>query len=121
MAKKDRYYVVAGTVQFDPEEREVSGSPVTDVVLKTIGSQKLVKVTLWSEFDIEGALGRAIDRGDLVVADGKYTTSEGKNGKTYHNLSPFVLHVNGTRIEKQERDIVNDDVEDDDEDEDAPF
>lgn len=115
---KDRYYNVAGFVQFDPETRDYNGSELTDVVIKNVSKQTLVRVTIWPEFDVESVLGRSVQKGDFIAADGKFTTSE-HNGKTYYNVSASALAV-AAGVPKSDRDVVNDDADDED-DEDVPF
>lgn len=79
------YKPFLGFVQFDPNEREVNGQDIRDVVIKPIGyagdDVPNIRVTLWPEFK-DVILGQ----GDLLAVDGKYTTPNIK-GKVYHNLS----------------------------------
>lgn len=98
------YAVVAGFVQFDPRKREVNGKTVTDVTIKAVGSQKLISITIWPEFgDV------AIEKGDFLAADGKFSTSlgQGKDGaqREYINLSPSALGVT-PGLKKTETNVV---------------
>src|SRR3954469_231913 len=58
------YASVAGFIQFDPVTRDANGKEVTDVTVKAIGSQKLVKVTIWPDFDFEG---EEVTKGDFIA------------------------------------------------------
>lgn len=99
------YATVAGFVQFDPRERDVNNQTVTDIVVKAIGSQKLVRITVWPEFEVG-----EISKGDFVAADGVFTTSVGQtdDGSTreYLNLSASVLSVLPS-VPKKERSVVS--------------
>lgn len=100
------YYTVAGFVQkFGDkpaiETREVSGQNIREFTVKAIGTQKLVRITLWPEFN-----GVTIDKGLFVVADGKFSTSEGTNGRQFYNLSATELATLRVQ-ERAERDTVN--------------
>lgn len=80
------YITVAGIVQFDPRNRTAGGKEVRDVVIRSLNSSKNFSITIWPEnADVE------INKGDFLVADGKYTQSVGQNKEgeetTYHNLS----------------------------------
>lgn len=99
------YATVAGFIQFDVNERDVNGQEVRDVTVRAIGTQKLVKVTVWSDFsDVPLA------KGDFIVADGKFSTNEGqaKDGTpiTYLNLSASNL-LRLEPAERAEREVVN--------------
>ena len=81
------YKVVAGMVQFDPKERSLSdGREVRSVLVRAIGSNKQVSVTVWPSHAHVN-----IKKGDFVVADGAYEEKPGQNQKgesvTYHTLS----------------------------------
>ena len=84
----DEFRTIAGIIQFDPNEREYNNQTLQDCVVKALGSQLLVKITLWPEV---GDL--TVAKGDFIVADGKYNEVV-KDGKSYHNLSAkTVVHV----------------------------
>jgi hypothetical protein len=104
LAEGTEYAVAAGIIQFDPIEREAAGQDIRDITIKAIGSQKLIKVTLWPEFE-----GTDVKKGDFVVADGKFTTSLGqaKDGsqREYLNLSASQLVV-VPAAEKAAREVV---------------
>jgi hypothetical protein len=95
------YRTVAGFVQFDVESAEVNNQTIRRAVVQATGSEgTLVTVTLWPEFeDVE------IEKGDFVVANGSFEARDGKNGKTYLNLSAFRLIVQKP-VEKGEPDVV---------------
>jgi hypothetical protein len=80
------YITVAGLVQFDPRTRTAGGKEVRDVVIRSLNSAKNFSITIWPEND-----GIPVNKGDFLVADGKYTQSVGQNKAgeqvTYHNLS----------------------------------
>lgn len=85
------YAVLAGVVQkFGTKDTmtyrdvEVGGDSlqVTEFTVKASGSQTLVRVTLWPEFeDIE------VYAGDGILAEGKFSQSKGKGDTTFYNLS----------------------------------
>lgn len=99
------YATVAGFIQFDVNEREVNGQAVRDATVRAVGTQKLVKITVWSDFEEV-----PLSRGDFVVVDGKFSTNEGqtKDGTpiTYLNLSASNL-VRIAPEERQRREVVN--------------
>jgi len=80
------YMTIAGIVQFPPRERQAGGKQVRDVLIRAIGDNKNYSITVWPE---NGNI--TINKGDFVVADGKYSSSIGQNKEgaqvTYHNLS----------------------------------
>jgi len=83
-----KYNTIAGFIQFDVNEREVSGQNVRDIVVQAVGSGgRNVRITIWPEYSAV-----ALDKGMFVVASGKFTESE-SNGKTYLNLSASELLV----------------------------
>ena len=98
MAGSNEYMVISGRVAFEPEGRDVNGKAVIDVTVKSTPKQTLVKLTIWPDVD-----GSSIERGDFVMAEGKYSTSG--DGK-YHNLSVSDIGVLKP-LPKAERDVVN--------------
>lgn len=80
------YITIAGIVQFDPRTRKAGDKDVRDVLIRAIGDNKNYSITIWPE-----KANIPINKGDFLVADGKYSSSVGqnKNGEqvTYHNLS----------------------------------
>ena len=84
------YVTIAGIVQFDPRVRQAGDKEVRDVLVRAIGSNKNFSVTVWPE-----KAGIPINKGDFLVADGKYTSSvrQNKQGEqvTYHNLSATTI------------------------------
>lgn len=87
----EEYITVVGIVQFDPRNRNVQGKEVRDVAVRSAGNQKMISITVWPEND-----HIPIKKGDVIVADGKFSQSQGqnKNGEqqTYYNLSASVFH-----------------------------
>lgn len=96
LAEKE-YVTVAGFVQFDPKERDLDdGRQVRDVVIRAIGSQEQIRITLWDQFEeVE------IDKGDFIVADGSVTTRE-VDGTVYYNVSASRIYL-GSPVEAKER------------------
>ena len=84
------YITIAGIVQFDPRTRQAGGKEVRDVVIRAIGSNKNFSVTIWPE-----KASIPVNKGDFLVADGKYSSSVGQNKAgeqvTYHNLSATTI------------------------------
>lgn len=99
------YAVVAGMIQFDPKEREANGQSVRDITIKALGTQKLVRITVWPEFS-----GVALKKGDFVSVDGKYEVSmgQGTDGgqREYINVSATQLAVLPAAT-KAEREVSN--------------
>lgn len=87
----DEYITVAGIVQFDPRNRTAGGKDVRDVAIRSIANHKMIGITLWPENE-----HIPVKKGDFVVADGKFSQSQGqnKNGEqqTYYNLSAITFH-----------------------------
>lgn len=89
------YITVAGLVQFDPRTRQAGGKEVRDVVVRALNSSKNFSITVWPE-----NANIPINKGDFLVADGKYTQSVGQNKEgaetTYHNLSArMIIRIEG--------------------------
>lgn len=84
------YITIAGIVQFDPRTRQAGDKEVRDVVIRAIGSNKNFSITIWPEKS-----GIPVNKGDFLVADGKYSSSVGQNKAgeqvTYHNLSATTI------------------------------
>lgn len=102
----DKTYATAvGFVQFDIDERDVSGQTVRDVTIRTPGTPSsgggaLVKVTLWPEFATTD-----IEKGDFVAVDGTLEVRT-VGDKTYLNLNASNLAVT-TPAQKIDREVVN--------------
>jgi hypothetical protein len=84
-------------VQFgDAEEKDVNGQIVTEFTIRAVGSQKLVKVSVWPEF-AEALAETPIKQGDFVAADGKFTQSLGQaadgSPREYFNLTAYALII----------------------------
>jgi single-stranded DNA-binding protein len=113
MAESKKYVTGIGFVQFDPQERDANGKQVTDVVIKTPGGDgKFLRITLWPELLVEKSLGRKVQKGDLLAVDGGFSSSvyQDKEGKqrTSLQISAFMLNINGTPIERADREVVTD-------------
>lgn len=102
----DKVYAAAdGFVQFDPRTREANGQTVRDVTIKQFGSQKLIYITVWPEFD-----DTEINKGDFVAVDGLYSSrvkqTDDGSPKEYINISAgSLVVVPGAR--KAERTVVS--------------
>lgn len=100
-----QYAGVTGIVQFDPKEREVNGKAVVDIAVRAAGSQKLVNLTIWPEFQ----LAAPIKKGDGIIADGSFETRVYQNqaGETKESLqlSPMSLVVI-PQVPKADREVV---------------
>lgn len=89
----DKYAAIVGIVQHFPEkelvsEREVAGQTVREFTVKSIASGKLVRITLWPEFeDVD------IQKGTTISADGKINVKDGNNGMKFYGLTPTTLCV----------------------------
>lgn len=102
----DKQYAGAGgIVQFDPRTREVNGKTVTDVTIRAFGSQKLIQVTIWPEFQ----LAQPVKKGDFIAADGTFEagTYQAQDGSPRESLqiSPYSL-VHLPSVPKAEREVV---------------
>lgn len=100
-AEPSQYMVISGRVAFEPEEREAGGKNVRDITVKSTPKQTLVRLTVWPDIDAS-----SIEKGDFVLAEGKYSISQGNNGKDYHNLSVSDIAV-VKPLPKAEREVVN--------------
>jgi hypothetical protein len=84
------YITIAGIVQFDPRTRKAGDKEVRDVVIRAIGNNKNFSITIWPEKN-----NIPVNKGDFLIADGKYTASVGQNKAgeqvTYHNLSATTI------------------------------
>lgn len=84
-----QYRTIVGIVQFPPREGEAADKPVRNIRVNNAGfgpTAVPVSATLWpSHKDFE------VEENDIVVLEGKYTKSSGKNKDgdpvTYHNIS----------------------------------
>ena len=103
------YAAAAGFVQKFPDkdavaEKEVNGQTIREFVIRTVATQKLVKVTLWPEYkDV------VVSDGDFVAVDGKFEQSlgQGRSGQQieYLSISPYKLVV-VPAAERAERGVV---------------
>jgi hypothetical protein len=93
--EKPNYVFVVGSVEFEPEEKEVGDKDVINVTIKSSATQKLIRATIWPNL-IEK--GRELEKGDIVAFGGKATTNtvDGDDGpRTYNNLSVNSMDVLG--------------------------
>lgn len=99
------YLSVVGFVQFEPRTREANGQDIRDFTVKPAGSDKLIRVTLWPEFD-----HAPVEVGDFVGAEGKFTRStfqDKDTGESRNSLqiSANKLNINGKRYDPADRDV----------------
>lgn len=101
------YAAAAGFIQFDPKDREVNGQEVKDIVIRAVGSQRRVYITVWPDHESSFDL---LEKGAFVAADGKFAirTKEDEDGESvdYANLSAGHLVVIAA-APKKEREVVN--------------
>jgi hypothetical protein len=112
----NKYRTITGIVQFDPREGEAAGKPVRNVRVNS--GDLAYSCTLWpshKKFDI------AVN--DIVVVEGKYTKSNGKDKNddpvTYHNISVARIGKIGEADPGEQPDTDDNDVTEDDEE--IPF
>lgn len=74
------YATVAGFVQFDPQWREWEDNEILGITVQSLGSQDLVNISIWPEFDEE--VRQDIERGDFVAVNGtvKFNEFTGDDG-----------------------------------------
>lgn len=92
-----QYRTFIGIVQFDPVDREAAGKPVRNVTIRQVGMKdqaQLVSITLWPNHE-----AIKVEKGDIVIVDGKFAVNKGKDGegnpKTYFNVSANAFAVLG--------------------------
>lgn len=114
----NQYRTITGFIQFDPTDREVNGKDVRSVVVKQTGLKdqaQNISVTVWDDH-----AHVALEKGDFVAIDGKFTTNQGKdkegNPKTYFNLSAATILVIGKGDKGTESETTESDAGDDGED-----
>lgn len=98
------YASAAGFVQFDVNDKEANGQDIREFTIRAVGTQKLVKVTLWPEF-----AHVPVEKGYFVAVDGKFTQSLGQapdgSPREYLNLSASnIVSIPGE--ERAEREVV---------------
>lgn len=100
-----QYAGVTGIVQFDPKERDANGKSVIDIAVRAAGSQKLVNITIWPEYQ----LAAPIKKGDGIIADGSFETRvyQAQDGSQRESLqlSPTSLVVI-PQVPKADREVV---------------
>ena len=81
-----KFACVAGFVLFEPDAVDVGEQSVRRAKVRALGSQKLVRVTLWPEH-----AQVPLDRGDFIAVEGKWTATEAKGSdgveRTYYDIS----------------------------------
>jgi hypothetical protein len=84
------YAVVAGFVQYEPETREANGEGVRDIKLRAVGSQKIVRVTVWGKHATV-----PLEKGDFIVVEGPWRSWTGQSregtGRRYYELDASEL------------------------------
>jgi hypothetical protein len=105
------YVVLGGIVQQFKKDGEltpvtrtnaVNNQNVSSFTVKTFPGQKLVSISLWSEFQ---HLVPSIVKGAFVAVEGKMR-EETKNGVTYYNVSASQISV-VLPVSRVEREVVN--------------
>jgi hypothetical protein len=122
---ESQFRTIAGVVQFEPREGSAAGKEVRNLTVRATGvKEQSLKVgaTLWpSHAHI------AVDKGDFVVIEGKFTRNNGTNkdgeAVVYNNMSVTNILVLGTLDAGREVDTVNtrDDADAAADDDDIPF
>lgn len=93
---ENEYKTVAGIIQFEPETREVNGKAVKQFTVRNIAGNVNVRVTIWPEL-----AAPALEKGDGVMVDGKYTTTSSQDGsREFHNISATTIVKLGTGTAK---------------------
>lgn len=113
MAESKKYVTAVGFVQFEPNEREVNGKDIVDILIKTPGGDgKNIRVTVWPEL----LLSEPIRKGDFVAVDGSFSTSPYQDSSGVKQpglqISAYTLNVNGKRIEREPAPVVTADQTD---------
>lgn len=80
--------------------RDVNGGSVRDFTIKAIGSQKLIRVSVFDEFDCE------IPEDAFIAVEGVFTKRE-VSGTVYNNITANKLAVDGVTYRKAARNVVN--------------
>lgn len=90
-----QYRTFIGIVQFDPVEREAGGKNVRNVTIRQAGMKdqaQLISITLWPDHEAV-----KVEKGDVVIVDGKFQVNKGKDGegnpRTYFNVSANAFAV----------------------------
>jgi hypothetical protein len=101
----DQYLVRGGFVQKFRDKpavvtRDYNGGSVRDFTIKLIGTDALVRVSVFDSIEAP-----EIEEGDLVFVDGKLSSNE-HNGTTYHNLTANSLAV-VKGCKRKEREVSN--------------
>ena len=112
------FVTIVGSVEFDPEQRDVQGKTVLDVTLRSAGTQKKIRATLWP--NLKEYFGK-VEKGQLLGLKGKMTqnTVQGDNGTvTYNNLSVYEVLILGKFDAGEQPETDNAEVKRDD---DIPF
>lgn len=117
----NEYRTIFGTIQFDPEDKDVNGKAVRKFTVRSAGvreQSQLVSCTLWPS---HAAIFDTMEKGLAVVLDGKYVVNKGTDGegnpRTYHNLSVSKILIlgkldGGVEVETTSAAAAGDDDED---------
>lgn len=105
MSEKNVYADAAGWIQkFGDKpavnERDYNGGIVRDFTIKAVGGNKLVRISVFPEFDC------VIPEDAFIAVEGKFTKRE-HEGNTYLNITASKLAVDGKTIRKSERTVSN--------------
>lgn len=92
------YMTTNGVIEFDPETKDVNGKSVTQFTMVVPGQQR-VRVTIWPELTVPTGL---LKLGLGVAVRGKYDTTNGTDGRTFHNISANTVGI-GTEVYVKER------------------
>lgn len=106
---EDQYKTVAGIVQFDVVEKEVSGKQVREAVIQSITSGNQVRVTIWNNYPKATV---PLEKGDVLWANGKATqntvTKDDGSTVTYNNISATKIAVQKGAVSiETERGVAN--------------
>lgn len=105
MSEKNVYADAAGWIQKFGDnpainEREFNGGTVRDFTIKAVGGNKLVRISVFPEFECD------IPEDAFIAVEGKFQKRE-HNGNTYLNITATKLAVDGKTIRRKERQVVN--------------
>jgi hypothetical protein len=106
---ESQFRTIAGVVQFEPRDGNAGGKEVRNITVRATGvKEQALKVgaTLWPSH-----AHVAVDKGDFVVIEGKFTRNKGtnKDGEevVYNNMSVTNILVLGTLDAGREVETVN--------------
>lgn len=81
---EQKYPTLVGSVEFEPETKEVNGKTVTQFTIKLANNtaEPKVRITVWPELAFP-----PVKKGDYVIVTGKLSVSQAQDGRTFTNLS----------------------------------